>query len=72
MIFTHTDPRYAGRLDDKQSGDIIVIMDRVREAINFQYGVMVDHSTWLWLTSEQLGFPLKQKGGGKHEERAEN
>jgi len=72
MIFTHTDPRYVGRLDDKPSGEIIVIMDRVKEAINFEYGVMVDHSTWLWLTSEQLGFPLKQEGGGKHEERAEN
>jgi len=26
MIFTNADPRYAGRLDDKQSGDTIVTM----------------------------------------------
>ena len=28
-------PRYAGRLDDKQGGDTIVTMERVREAITF-------------------------------------
>jgi len=34
MIFTNADPRYAGRLDDKQGGgDTIVTMERVREAI---------------------------------------
>ena len=27
---------------------------------------------WLWLTSEQMGFPLKPTGGGEHEERAED
>jgi len=35
MIFTNADPKYAGRLDDKQGGDIIVTMERVREAIAF-------------------------------------
>jgi len=35
MIFTNADPRYAGRLDDKQGGDTIVTMERVREAIAF-------------------------------------
>jgi len=35
MIFTNADPRYAGRLDDKQGDDTIVTMERVREAITF-------------------------------------
>ena len=35
MIFTNADPRYAGRLDDKQGGDTIVTMERVREGIAF-------------------------------------
>jgi len=36
MIFTIADPRYAGRLDDKQGGDTTgVTMKRVREAIVF-------------------------------------
>ena len=35
MIFTNADPRYAGRLDDKQCGDTIVMMERFREAIAF-------------------------------------
>ena len=33
MIFTNADPRYAGRLDDKQGGDTIVTMEQVKEAI---------------------------------------
>jgi len=35
MIFTSADPRYAGRLDDKQGGDTIVTIERVIEAITF-------------------------------------
>jgi len=68
MIFTNADPRYAGRLDDKHGGDIIVTMERVREAIAFN-AELVDESTWLWLTSEQ---PFRPTGGGEHEERAED
>ena len=71
MIFTNADPRYAGRLDDKQSGDAIVTMERVREAIAFN-AELVDGSTWLWLTSEQMSFPLRPTGGEEHEERAED
>ena len=26
----------------------------------------------MWPTSEQMGFPLRQTGGGEHEERAED
>jgi len=71
MVFTNADPRYAGRLDDKQGSDTIVTMERVREAIAF-HSELADESTWLWLTSEQTGFPLRPTGGGKHEEREEN
>jgi len=71
MIFTNADPRYAGRLDDKQGGDTIATMKRVREAIAFN-AELADKLTWLWLTSEQIGFPLRSTGGGEHEERAED
>jgi len=71
LIFTNADPRYAGRLDDKQGGDTIVTMERVREAIAFN-AELADESTWLWLTSEQMGFPLRPTGEGEHEERAED
>ena len=35
---------------------------------------LADKSTWLWLTSEQLGFPLRptRGGGGEHEGRVKN
>jgi len=71
MIFTNADPRCAGRLDDKQGGDTIVTMERVREAITFN-AELADESTWLWLTPEQMGFPLRPTGGGEHEERAKD
>ena len=45
-------------------------MERVREAITFN-AEMTDESTWLWLTSGQMGFPLRPTGGGEHEERAD-
>jgi len=71
MIFTNADLRYAGRLDDKQGGDTIVTMQTVNEAIAF-IAELADQSTWLWLTSEQIGFPLRPTGGGEHEKRAED
>jgi len=71
MIFINADPRYAGRLDDKQGSDTIVTMERVKETIAFN-AELTDKSTWLWLTSEQMGFPLRPTGGGEHEVRAED
>ena len=29
-------------------------------------------STWLWLTAEQMGIPVRPKGGAEREERAED
>ena len=63
-----------GRLDDRQGGDAIssnVTMERVRETITFNTE-LEEESTWLLLTSEQMGLPLRQTGGGEHEERAED
>jgi len=70
-MFTNVDLRYAGRLDDKQGGDTTVTMDRVSKAIAFNVE-LADESTWLWLTLEQMGFPLKPRGGEEHEDRADN
>ena len=60
------------------------MMERVREAITFNVE-LADESTWLWLTSEQMGFSLRptceleQMGFSlrptcevEHEERAED
>jgi len=71
MIFTNADPRYADRLDDKQGDDTIVTMERVREAIAFN-AELADESACMWLTSEQMSFPLRPTDGGEHEERAED
>jgi len=71
IIFTNADSRYVGRLDDKQGGDTIVTIERVRKAIAFNVE-LADESSWLWLTSEQMGFPLRPTGGGEHEEKAED
>ena len=57
LISSYADPRFAGRLDGKQGGDTIIMMERVGEAIAFNEE-LADESTWLWLTSEQMGFLL--------------
>jgi len=44
MMFTNADPRYAGRLDNKQGGDTIVTMERVEEASAFN-AELADEST---------------------------
>jgi len=68
MIFTNTDPslipRYAGRLDNKEEDNTVAMMERVREAITF-HAELADKSTWLWLTSKQMDFPLRPTGGGE-------
>jgi len=71
MIFTNADPRYAGRFNDKQGIDTIVMIERVREAIAFN-AELSDESTWLWIASEQMGFSLRPTGGGEHEKRVQD
>jgi len=63
MLFTNADPRYAGKLENKQGGDTIVTMERVREAIAFN-AELADESTWLWLTSEH-GLSLETNRWGR-------
>jgi len=53
LIFTNADPRYAGRLDDKQGGDTIVTIERIKTVIAFN-AEWADKPTWLRLTSEQI------------------
>jgi len=48
-----------------------VTMERVREAIAFN-AELADESRWLWLSSKQMGIPLRPTDGGEHEERAED
>jgi len=62
MIFTNEDPRYADRLHDEQGGDTIVTIERVEEAIAYN-AELADEATWLWLTSEQMGFETDRWGG---------
>jgi len=33
IVFTHADPRYAGKLDAPQVGDTIMLMQQVREVM---------------------------------------
>jgi len=57
-FYQFVDPRYIVRLDHKQGGDTVMTMERVKEAIAFNVE-LADKSTWLLLTSEQMGFPLR-------------
>ena len=70
MRFTNTGPRYAGRDDDKQGGDTIITMKRVREMISYNAGLN-DDATWLWLISEQMGFHLSTGGAEEGVRRTE-
>jgi len=58
IVFTNADPRYAGTLDDLQGGDTTVLMQQVREVMTVNQE-MKDKSSWIWLTSEQMGCPLR-------------
>jgi len=60
IVFTNADPRYAGKLDDPQGGDTTMLMQQVREVMTVNQE-MTDGSSWIWLTSEQMGFPLRSE-----------
>ena len=49
IVFANADPRYAGKLDDPQGGDMTMLIPQVREVMNQE---MEDESSWIWLTSE--------------------
>jgi len=58
IVFTNADPRYAGKLDDPQGRDATMLMQQVREVMTVNQET-TDESSWIWLTSEQIGFPLR-------------
>jgi len=60
IVFTNPNPRYAGKLDDPQGGETTMLMQQVREAMTV-HQEMTDKSSWIWLTSEQMGFPLRSE-----------
>jgi len=59
-VFTNADPRYAGKLDDPQRGDATMLMQQVREVMTVNQET-TDESSWIWLTSEQMWFPLQSE-----------
>jgi len=60
IVFAHADPRYAGKFDDPQAGDTTMLMQQVREVMTVNQE-MEDESSWIWLTLEQMGFPLRSE-----------
>ena len=60
IVFTNANPRYAGKLDDPQGGEMTMLMQQVREVMTVNQE-MTDESSWIWLTSEQMGFPLRSE-----------
>jgi len=50
--------RYAGKLNDPQGGETTMLMiQQVREVMTINQE-MTNESSWIWLTSEQMEFPL--------------
>ena len=60
IVLTNANPRYAGKLDDPQGGDTTMLMQQVREVMTVNHE-MTDESSWIWLTSKQMGFPLQSE-----------
>jgi len=58
IVFTNANPRYAGKIDDPQGGDKTMLMQQVREVITVNQE-LEDESSWIWLTSEQMGLPMQ-------------
>ena len=71
IVFTNADPRYAGKLDDPQGGDATMLMQQVREVMTVNQE-MTDESSWIWLTSEQMGFPLRSEFANENHGEAGN
>ena len=57
IVFANANPQYTGKLDDLQGGDATMLMQQVREVMTVNKE-MIDESSWIWLTSEYVGFPL--------------
>ena len=70
MLVTNADPRYAGRDDNTQGGDMVMTMEKITQMISYNVESN-DNATWLWLTSEQMGFHLSTRGAEEGVRRAE-
>jgi len=60
IVSTNADPRYVGKLDDPQGGGTTMLLQQVREVMTVNQE-MEDESRWIWLTSEQMRFPLRSE-----------
>jgi len=60
IVFTNADPQYAGKLDYLQGGDATMLMQHVTEVMTVNPET-TDESSWIWLTSEQMGFPFRSE-----------
>ena len=69
IVFTNADPRYAGKLDDPQGGDATMLMQQVRVVMTVNQD-MTDEASWIWLTSEQMGFPLRSEFANENHSEA--
>jgi len=71
IVFTNADPRYAGKLDDLQGGDTTMQIQQVREVMTVNQEINEELS-WIWLTSEQMGFPLQSEFANENHGEAGN
>ena len=69
IVFTNAGPQYAGKLDDPQGGDTTMLMHQVREVMMVNQE-MKDESSCIWLTSEQMGFPLRSEFANENHSEA--
>ena len=69
IVFTNAVPRYAGKLDDPQGGDATMLMQQVREVMTVNQE-MTNESCWIWLTSEQMRFPLRSEFASENHSEA--
>ena len=69
IIFTNADPRYAGRLDDKQGGDTIVTIKRVREATAFRTRLSDDSTVVAHIGANGPSHETKRLGSARGESR---
>jgi len=60
IVFANANLRYAGKLDDPHGGDTTMLVQQVREVMTVNQE-MEDESSWIWLTFEQMGFPLQSE-----------
>jgi len=71
IVCTNADPRYAGELDDPQGGDTTLLMQQVRKVMTVNQE-MEGESSWIWLTSEQMGFLLRSEFANVNHGEAES